>query len=124
MPRRKAPGARFRLRRPPELDALVALQGADGTWELTERLADIPGRRPQTLEAALAGASGVPDDVRRPWATALALAWLQLNATDCADEWRWLGAKVRKWLDGVPATPPGGGTWLDAARRFLHAEGT
>lgn len=121
---RRARSARSRPRRPAELDALVALQGADGTWELTERLADILGRRPQTLEAALAGASGAPDDVRRAWATALALAWLQLNAADCADEWRWLGAKARKWLDGVPATPPGGGTWLDAARRFLQAEGT
>ena len=51
------------------------------------------------LEAELTGASGNPDDIRRAWATALALAWLSAYASDAEDEWRLLAAKGRAWLD-------------------------
>jgi Ca-activated chloride channel family protein len=117
-------GAAKRLRArtaepPPGMDRLVALQAADGSWELTSDLAAVIGRSLTELEAALAGSSGAPDDVRRAWATALALAWLQTSAVEVAGEWRMLGAKARKWIDGVSTAPAVGRTWIDMAKRFL-----
>lgn len=102
------------------MDALVALQAADGSWDLSRPLAAIIGRRISEIQAALARTSAGGDGIRRAWATALALAWLQLNAADRQDEWRLLADKARRWLEGVTATPPGGeSTWMEAALRFL-----
>ena len=114
------PQAREIAPRPPEMDELVTLQQADGSWELTAELAAILKRDPREIEAALAGAVGSPLSVRRAWATALALAWLQLRAADQHDEWKLLGAKAQKWIGDVNAVPPGGWTWIDAARGFLE----
>jgi Ca-activated chloride channel family protein len=109
--------------RRPGVDALVALQAADGSWDLTAELAAIIGRELSDIEAALAGASGARSGLRRAWATALALAWLQLYAAAMEEEWRLLGAKAVKWVEDVAAVPPGGSTWIDLARRFLSAKG-
>ena len=105
---------------PGPVDALVALQAADGYWTLSPPLADIIGRRLEDIEAAIAGTPGEMEHARRAWATALALAWLQLNASDRRDEWQFLARKARKWLDGVAAAPPRGETtWMKAAERLL-----
>jgi hypothetical protein len=104
---------------PSGMQALVALQQADGHWELTADLAVILGRELSEIETALSGASGTRLDVHRAWATALALAWLLRHARDVEGEWMLLGAKARDWLDDVGAVPPGGWTWIDAARQFL-----
>lgn len=106
---------------PPGMPVLIALQAADGSWDLTTDLAAIIGRQVSELEAAFSGASGVQSDVRRAWATALALAWLQLHAAAVEEEWRLLGDKARKWIDDVSAVPPGGWAWIDAARQYLSA---
>ena len=95
---------------------LIALQAADGSWELTPELAAIVGRGLDELSSAIAGATGPIDDIRRAWATALAVAWLALHAASARDEWRMLAAKARRWLDTTPAIPPDGRTWLDLAR--------
>jgi hypothetical protein len=100
--------------------ALIVLQAADGSWELTRDLASILGRDLVDLVSATDDATGFRDDVRRAWATALAIAWLEQNAADGEDEWRLLAAKGRKWIDGTSAVPPGGGTWTDAAGQFLR----
>jgi hypothetical protein len=105
--------------RPPGLDFIATLQDADGSWWLTEQLAEVLGRELAEIQRALEGASGDQTLVSRAWATALALAWLQLNASEWQDEWQYLGAKARKWLDDVDARPRGGRTWIDLARRFL-----
>ncbi len=102
------------------MHALVALQRADGTWDLDDRLAAVVGRDLTDMKRAVAGAHGDRGDASRAWATALALAWLREHATDLEDEWRLLGRKARKWLDDVTATPADGGAWLDAARLFLR----
>jgi Ca-activated chloride channel family protein len=104
---------------PPGMDELVGLQRADGSWALDAPFAAAIGRSLTDLEAVLAGARGSADDVRRAWATALALAWLQIHAADVAVEWRMLGAKAQRWIDDVAAIPPGGWTWIDRAREFL-----
>ena len=53
--------------------------------------------------------------MRKAWATALALGWLRHCARHVEHEWWMLAAKVRKWLDGVEAVPPGEGAWVNEA---------
>lgn len=105
---------------PPAMQALVALQAADGSWDLTRDLADIIGRSLKEMESAVAGATGNPRDARKAWATALALVWLRTQARHVEDQWSLLAAKARRWLDVTTAVPPGRGVWLDAAAGFLR----
>ncbi len=107
---------------PTGLHALVALQRADGYWELSADLAAILGRALSELENSLDSASGNRIDIHRAWATALAIAWLQLHAHDVEDQWKLLSRKARHWLDDVPAVAPGGISWMDSAGRFLSTE--
>jgi Ca-activated chloride channel family protein len=116
-------GSVRRRQAPAGMHTLVALQRADGSWDLTSELAASIGKQLPELETALAGATGNPEDVRRAWATALAVAWLGEHARSSADEWRLLADKARKCLDKIAATAPGGETWIDAATRFLRASG-
>ena len=93
------------------LDRLVALQKADGAWDLDEELATVLGIPVATVEKALAGTPGDPDLLRRAAATALALLWLERNAADAKDEWRLLALKASLWLRLEGVLPPGGGPW-------------
>jgi Ca-activated chloride channel homolog len=102
--------------------ALITRQRADGSWDLTTAFARAIGRDLRDVEAALAGATGSRDDVRRAWATALAVAWLQQHAAHAEPEWRMLAAKARKWLSAVPAVPAGGSAWAETAATFLKAK--
>ncbi len=120
---RVRPELRLASAPPAEMDALVRLQKADGSWELTPELGAILGRSLAELEAALDGSSGSRADALRAWATALALAWLHEHAGSVAVEWQMLAAKAREWIDNVAAVPPDGWTWIDAARRFLSEQG-
>jgi len=86
---------------------------------LTPDLAAIFGRALTEIESSLDSASGTRMDIRRAWATALAIAWLYMHAANVEDEWRLLSRKAQRWLDDVTAIAPGGASWLDAARRFL-----
>jgi Ca-activated chloride channel family protein len=98
------------------LDRLVALQRADGSWDLTTELAEVLGQTLSALEAELSGAQGDLALARRAWATALALRWLELHAGDCRDEWRLLARKAEGWLRGCPARPAAD-DWVSAAAR-------
>ena len=98
---------------------LIALQRADGAWELTRALAAAMGHTLADLEKALDGLASATTTTRRVWATALAVAWLERNADDAAAEWRLLALKARRWLDGLEPVSPGGRSWLDAARAEL-----
>ncbi len=103
---------------PGGMHALIALQRADGSWELTRELCAIIGHELTALEAALSGATGRPDEMRRAWATAMALVWLAERAGGSEDEWRLLAAKAHRFLDAVAAVPQSRGSWFDAAKRF------
>ena len=105
----------------PGMHALVALQQADGFWEMTNDLARILDRKFSEIEAALAGGSGSPSDLHRAWATALAIAWLRLYAPADEEEWNLLSRKARRWLDEVAATLPGGQGWIEEGLRFMSA---
>jgi hypothetical protein len=106
---------------PAGIYALVALQRADGRWDLSQELAKAIGVDLGQMDSAIAGASGNRDEVRSAWATALALAWLRQHASHVEEEWRLLSRKAQKWLDAVSARPAGDVAWIDAASRFLNA---
>ena len=101
------------------LDRLVALQKADGSWDLDEELATVLGIPLATVEKALAGMPGDPALLRRACATALALFWLERSAADEEDEWSLLARKARAWLDASGVLPPGGGPWKVFAAAIL-----
>jgi len=106
---------------PPAMHVLVRLQHADGSWDLTRELAKALGYELTALEAALSSATGEEEDIRKAWATALALAWLRQHAREAESEWQMLAAKARKWLDDVSATPARGTAWMEAATTFLRS---
>jgi Ca-activated chloride channel family protein len=93
------------------LDRLVALQRADGSWDLTEELAQVIGRGLAELEKILGAQKDA--ESRRAFATALALSWFEKNAADARGEWTLLAKKARKWLEKCPARFSGGGSWMD-----------
>ena len=97
------------------LDRLVALQRADGSWDLIPELADVLGLPFEVLLQQLADVSGDPHEARRAFATALALAFLVKKASRSASEWKLLAAKATRWLAGVKAVPAGGKTWTELA---------
>jgi Ca-activated chloride channel family protein len=101
--------------------AVVSLQRADGSWDLTEEFARALGQPLDMLQVAQAGASGEANEIRRAWATALALHWLKVNAAALADEWRLIANKARHWLDCVSARPASGRTWSDEASKQLKS---
>jgi Ca-activated chloride channel family protein len=98
-------------------DVLVALQRADGSWELTRELAKVLGRRLEELEASLPPAIGDTKDARRAWGTALAVIWLEARP-ELAAQWEILAEKAREWLARCPSQPREGTSWLHAARRL------
>ena len=102
------------------MHALIALQRADGSWELSNALARAIGRELGPLETVLSGMAGDPTVVRAAWATTLALAWLELHAADSKDEWRLLADKARKWLAGVMEARAAGRSFVQLARRFVN----
>jgi hypothetical protein len=74
------------------LDVLTSLAGFDGLFELSEDLATALGRPWSAIAQP-------PKDVPvKAWATALALAFLQLRCADVKVEWDLLFAKCTKAL--------------------------
>ena len=96
--RPSAPGRAAQESRTP-VDRLIALQLADGSWELTGELATLLGTTRSLLQAdiPLRAAS-------RSWATALAIAWLREHARDRKGECDLLVRKAEAWLDDRAGT--------------------
>jgi Ca-activated chloride channel family protein len=116
---RVAPSRAHALR---PLDALVALQRADGSWELDGAFAGAVSLTLRRLEHELRHATGGADAARRALATALALEWLEKHAAPERGEWELLAKKATQWL-ATSRTEPSAGQgwngWLDVARRLL-----
>jgi hypothetical protein len=104
---------------PRALDPLVVLQRADGSWDFDDELAAVLGVRLRKLRKKLEGATGDPEEAARAWATALALAWLESNASESRDEWELLADKAKAWLSRCGAKLAGGEDWLAAAAPAL-----
>jgi hypothetical protein len=100
-------------------DVLIALQSADGAWDLTQELATTVGVTLDSLWPALEGAVGDLALARRALATAVALAWLEKNAPRARVEWEMLAGKARRWLSACAAAPAGGEGWIDLASRLV-----
>jgi Vault protein inter-alpha-trypsin domain/von Willebrand factor type A domain len=102
------------------VDRLVTLQRADGSWELSQELAAVLGRNLAELEGAipLGTTGGNPRAVRRAWATATALAWLERQAAG-SERFEMMAEKAREWLAHGPVLPPGA-DWVSRARDFLR----
>ncbi len=113
-------GAPAAVHAPRPLDRLVVLQRADGSWDLDDELAAVLGVRLRKLRKKLEGATGAPEDAARAWATALALAWLQSNASELRDEWELLADKAKAWLSRCGARLAGE-DWITAASAALTA---
>ena len=98
---------------------LIRLQTADGSWTLSTPLARMLHIERAELAAVVEGAPGDKLDLWRAWATALAIAWLELEVPDAVDQWRLLAAKARTWLDDSAVPSPDGRPWMELAREFL-----
>ena len=96
------------------MHALISLQRADGSWDLTEELAVAIGQELVILERARCACSGAIAD-RHQWATALAIVWLQDHAAADEAQWRFLVGKARRLLESLPG-PPDASVLLAAAR--------
>ena len=113
---------------------MAGLQGADGSWDLTEELAKALGigrgelerefdavmrrlrTRPESVDAARGWthARDLPEGLcRRAFATALAVRWLHAACADTREEWDGLAQKAHEWLQKAPL---GAEFWLEAAR--------
>jgi len=100
------------------LDRLVALQQANGSWDLTKDLAEILGTPLDVLEKKLVDAVRDRTEARRAWGTALAILWLKIEASNEVGEWTLLEKKARAWLRSSTAKLASGEEWLDAASTF------
>jgi hypothetical protein len=104
------------------LDALVALQRADGSWELDAAFAKAVSLELRELKAAARGAVGDRASAARALATAIALEWLEKHAAAERGEWDLLAHKAMAWLSRSrtePAAGRGWNGWLEVARRLL-----
>jgi len=100
------------------LDLLVALQQADGSWDLSQELAAVLGLRFADLISIPLGSENA-DEARRALATALAITFLETRASSQHREWELLAAKATRWLTRVKAVPPGGESWRKLAHNLL-----
>ncbi|XP_076968716.1 von Willebrand factor A domain-containing protein 5A-like isoform X1 [Tamandua tetradactyla] len=73
---------------------LIALQKADGSWDLNEGLAVVLGMSVEDLLAALP----FKDYDSSSWATILAVLWLNANGQDLKCEWELLENKAVNWI--------------------------
>ena len=81
-----------------KLSALVSLQQAEGWWKLDATLSGVLSKSLPELEVACP--VGCQGDVRRVWATVLALAYLEACLTGQRQEWELVARKAEFWLGG------------------------
>jgi Ca-activated chloride channel family protein len=93
------------------LDELIALQKADGSWDLSDQLLKLVGLELAACSTVLRAASGNDVDVRRALGTTLALAWLERHASAERDEWSLLARKADAWLAACAARAANGAEW-------------
>jgi hypothetical protein len=103
-------------------DRLVALQRADGSWELDAAFAKAVSIKLRDLEKVLRNAIGDPEIARRALATAIAIAWLERHAGDTRHEWEMLAEKAGRWIEACRTAPregTGWNAWVERARLLV-----
>jgi Ca-activated chloride channel family protein len=96
---------------------LVALQRADGAWELTGEFAAAVGSTLRDLERVLSAEGESGAGSREAWATSVALAWLERHGQSMEVEWRLIAAKGERWLDAFYHSTSGR-SYRDGAARW------
>ncbi|XP_064631384.1 von Willebrand factor A domain-containing protein 5A-like isoform X2 [Lineus longissimus] len=79
---------------PDTLMGMVDQQTFDGHWELSEAVVNLLGKDAIDLK------SSSPLNDLSVWATALVLAWLDMNWSESKDDWEMLYDKAYSWLKG------------------------
>ena len=77
---------------------LIALQRADGSWQLSDELAAVIEWPITALLDKLMDIGDDRPESRDAWATAMALAWLDRYGNDMRDEWELIARKGNQWL--------------------------
>ena len=77
---------------------LASMQRADGSWPLSDELADVIGWPIAALLGKLRDLGEDSPGTRDAWATAMALAWLDRHGNDMRVEWELIARKGRQWL--------------------------
>ena len=95
----------------------MALQRADGAWELTDEFAAAVGSTLRDLERMLSAEGESGAGSREAWATSVALAWLELHGQSMKVEWRLIAAKGERWLDAFYHSTSGR-SYRDGAARW------
>jgi len=75
------------------LQSLVLLQSFDGSWELTEELAVAIG-----FGITIGDMASEDSISAKAWATAMAVAFLQVALLSLAEEWEFVASKAQTWL--------------------------
>ena len=99
---------------------LVSMQHADGSWRLSEELADVIGWRIADLLRRLVDFGEDSPESRDAWATAMALAWLERYGNDTRDEWELIAHKGHRWFDRLQ---DGRDTYRKLAFRAIEERG-
>ena len=99
---------------------LIALQRADGSWQLSDELAAVIERPITALLDKLINIGEDRPGSRDAWATAMALAWLDRYGNDMRDEWELIARKGRQWLDRFQG---GTDTYRTAASKAITERG-
>jgi hypothetical protein len=102
------------------LDELIALQKADGSWDLSDQLLKLVGLELAACSTVLRAASGNDVDVRRALGTTLALAWLERHASADRDEWSLLARKADAWLAACAARAANGADWRQVGASLVR----
>jgi Ca-activated chloride channel family protein len=106
-------------------DRVIALQRADGSWELDESLLIACGLRPDDMATLHAFVPVTSHDTgTRAMATAIALTFLRRRAADDRMQWELLARKAERYLADVAVAPSGAPTWLDAAATVFDSAST
>jgi len=96
------------------LQSLVLLQSFDGTWELTEELAVAIG-----FGITIGDMSSEKSISAKAWATALAVAFLQVALPSMAEEWEFVASKAQAWLTCEAGSATGSELIMAKAREKL-----
>jgi len=97
------------------LTALINLQSAQGSWDISNTLGSVLGIPQQIIESSLQQ-EGLSDSKRKCWATLLALAYLDLFFSENGSEWKLLADKATKWLSNQIDSLD---TWKDKAKNVV-----
>ncbi|XP_072269680.1 von Willebrand factor A domain-containing protein 5A-like isoform X2 [Pyxicephalus adspersus] len=101
--------------KPPLLIRLIALQNADGSWNLTPEFSDVLG----ISESDIKTQNPEQNIEVSVWVTVLAVIWLYTNSLDQREEWELLEGKAVSWVKAKAG--PSLGKFVRAGNELLKS---